>query len=326
MRTFAAAILATVSSAKVFTEMDFKFMNYVNKFGKSYKDVEEFNLRAALFAKWDAEIAVHQMNETTSTHDHNFLSDWTAAEKTSLLGLKNMVIEENPAPEFDNGLHAVGIPTSINWCTSSACNPIQNQGQCGSCWAFAAVATMESAHKIQHGSLYKLSEQNEVSCSSSFGNNGCNGGLAQYAWNYAKTNKLESESNYPYSSGTGITGTCKYNSSLGIGGVTSWANCGTSSSAIETCIATAPNAIAVEADTSYFQSYSSGIMTNAAACGTNLDHAIVAVGYNLTSNYFIVRNSWGTSWGLSGYANLSIIAYPGMCGMNKQVQNVTTTA
>ena len=129
------------------------------------------------------------------------------------------------------------------------------------------------------------------------------------AWNYAKTNKLESESNYPYSSGTGITGTCKYNSSLGIGGVTSWANCGTSSSAIETCIATAPNAIAVEADTSYFQSYSRGIMTNAAACGTNLDHAVVIVGYGTDSAgtaYYNVRNSWGTSWGEKGYMRLGI--------------------
>ena len=69
-----------------------------------------------------------------------------------------------------------------------------------------------------------------------------------------------------------------------------------------------------------------GVMTNASACGTNLDHAIVAVGYNQSSNYFIVRNSWGTGWGLSGYANLAMMAYPGMCGMYKQVQNVSVGA
>jgi cathepsin L len=182
MRTFAAALLAGITSA--ITQTDFEFLNYIAKFGKSYDNAEEFIMRSALFAKFDAEIKEINARETTSVHGHNFLSDWTAEEKVRLMGLKNMPIERKtnfPAEETE----AVGIPTSINWCTSGACNPIQDQGQCGSCWAFSAVAAMESAHKIFNGSLYKLSEQNLVSCSSLQGNLGCNGGMYARAWNYA---------------------------------------------------------------------------------------------------------------------------------------------
>ena len=82
MRTFAAAILASVTSA--ITQTDFEFLNYIAKFGKSYDNAEEFVMRSALFAKFDAEIKEINARETTSVHGHNFLSDWTAEEKAKL--------------------------------------------------------------------------------------------------------------------------------------------------------------------------------------------------------------------------------------------------
>lgn len=234
MRSFIATALVAVASARV-TQKDFEFINYMSQFGKSYASVEEFQMRAALYHKWDAEVKQINANEYTSTHGHNHLSDWTAEERTRLLGLKNMQIELQPQT-LDSELAA---PTSWNWVTAgNYVNPIQDQGQCGSCWAFAAAAAMESAHAIFQGSLYKLSEQNLVSCAGArYGNLGCNGGLQTQAWNYAKTNPLESETNYPYTSGTTMkTGSCSYNPSLGIGQVASYTACGTDTNSIINCI------------------------------------------------------------------------------------------
>lgn len=260
MRTFAAAVLTGLASAKVLSQVDYDFARYIAEFGKSYESLEEFNLRAEIFAQTDKEIKHHNINETTSSHGHSFLSDWTVDEKAKLLGY---VAEENAeeAPLFDHA--GLGYPASVDWVTAGKVNPIQNQGQCGSCWAFSAVAAMESAHAIKHGKLYKLSEQNFVSCV----RGGCNGGNYSTAWNYAKTNPIESESDYPYTSGRGVTGSCKYNKSKGIGGTTGYHSVGSSVDAMKTAIATQPVSVSIEADTNYFQSYKGGVLTNAAACG-----------------------------------------------------------
>lgn len=139
-------------------------MNFIAQHGKNYADLEEFNLRAELFRKFDADVKFYNATEQHSRHGHNFLSDMTAEEKTRLLGLKNMAQpERQPVTEVQL---PGALPATVNWCTAGKCNPIQNQGACGSCWAFSAAAAMESARAIFHGSLVKLSEQNFVSCSS----------------------------------------------------------------------------------------------------------------------------------------------------------------
>ena len=107
----------------------------------------------------------------SSTHGHNHLSDWTAEEKTRLLGLKN--IARDPAYDFGGEYFSVephanqSLPASVNWVTvtPAVVNPVKDQGQCGSCWAFSAVGAMESSMAIQYGTLYSFSEQNFVSCS-----------------------------------------------------------------------------------------------------------------------------------------------------------------
>jgi C1A family cysteine protease len=82
-------------------------------------------------------------------------------------------------------------------------NPVQNQGQCGSCWAFASTATIESAYAIAGNPLTKLSEQQFVNCDT--GANGCDGGNFPPAFNYAKTTKILKETQLPY---TGVEATC----------------------------------------------------------------------------------------------------------------------
>ena len=164
-----------------------------------------------------------------------------------------------------------------------------------------------------------------VSCSTK--NSGCNGGAFQNAWNYLKTSPQEWNSDYPYTSGAGVTGTCKYNSSLGkvATATTAYTNVSTSTyatvAAMQTAVALKPNSVAIEADTTYFQSYTSGIMSGT-ACGTSLDHAVVIVGYGTSSTgvaYWTVRNSWGTSWGESGYFQVQQSEGLGVCGINQDV-------
>ena len=135
--------------------------------------------------------------------------------------------------------------------------------------------------------------------------------------NYIKTHGQELETDYPY---TARTGTCKYSSTKGKVNVKSIANVGAKSVAqLKAAIATGPTSVTVEADRTVFQSYRSGIL-NSTACGTQLDHAITAIGYGTSStgqDYYIVRNSWGASWGDQGYINIAAVDGVGMCGIQQ---------
>jgi len=135
--------------------------------------------------------------------------------------------------------------------------------------------------------------------------------------NYIKTHGQELETAYPY---TARDGTCKYNASAGKVNVKTIASVAPKSvPALKAAIASGPTSVTVEADTSVFQGYKSGIL-NSTACGTNLDHAITAVGYGTSStgqDYYIVRNSWGASWGDQGYIMIAAVPGVGICGIQQ---------
>ncbi len=212
----------------------------------------------------------------------------------------------------------VGLPTSVDWRTS-AVTGVKNQGSCGSCWAFSATGAMEGINKIKTGSLISLSEQQLVDCSKAYGNNACNGGLMDNAFKYAKANKMETEADYPY---TGRAGTCTYSSAKGkvlLTGLTDvTANSG---SQLQAAVAQQPVSVAIEADKSVFQSYTGGIITST-TCGTSIDHGVLAVGYGSSSgtDYWIVKNSWGASWGEKGYVRIGRTTGggAGICGIQSQ--------
>lgn len=212
MRTFAAAVLAAVSSAKLLA-VETDFMEFIAKHGKSYTDMEEYTLRHERFMAIDEQIRKFNLYEKSSRHGHNFMSDFTQAEKDKMLGLKNMGAPRKTGSNVFQAPKNLTIPTSVDWrsVTPAVVNPVKDQGQCGSCWSFASTAVMESAHAIFKGTLYSLSEQNLVSCSFLQGNLGCNGGWYYYAWNYAVTHPLMTEAAYPYTSGTTTkAGSCVY--------------------------------------------------------------------------------------------------------------------
>jgi len=214
-------------------------------------------------------------------------------------------------------------PTSIDWRNYNGkdyVTPVKNQGQCGSCWAFATTGSLECRYAIAKGTLTSLSEQQLVDCSTSYGNYGCNGGWWYNAYKYIEaTGGLCTEAAYPY---TAKDGTCKASS------------CGTkyddmmnyysvpadNAADMETAAASGCMAVGVEADQSSFQFYSSGVLTG--LCGTNIDHGVTVVGYGTMSgtNYWTVKNSWGTSWGMQGYIlickDCNKNGNEGECGIN----------
>jgi C1A family cysteine protease len=211
-------------------------------------------------------------------------------------------------------------PPSYDWTENHVVNPIRDQGQCGSCWAFATTANAESVWAISKGRLYDLSEQFLVDCASGIGyfNQGCNGGQPDSALKYMIHNGQYLESVYPY---TATTDKCQtYASHIDIKFSSCYDVTPNNHAILQAAVRQNPVVIAIEADTRYFQFYSSGILTDSIKCGTDLDHAVEIVGYGTENgiDYWKVRNSWGESWGENGYVKIeksSSTNDPGVCGV-----------
>ena len=193
---------------------------------------------------------------------------------------------------------------TFDWRTHNVVNPVRNQGQCGSCWAFATTANAESVWAIHTGLLYDLSEQYLVDCATGIGylNMGCHGGNMDSAFKYMINNKQCNETEYPYVSGvTESKGNCHTCNEF-----THFSSCydvvPNNQVSLKNAVLKNPVVIGIEADTYYFQSYSSGILTSE-LCGTTIDHAVEIVGFGIDNGikYWTVRNSWGEDWGENGY-------------------------
>ncbi|CAK81048.1 unnamed protein product (macronuclear) [Paramecium tetraurelia] len=188
--------------------------------------------------------------------------------------------------QIDETIKSYNYPESIDW--STKLNPIKNQGQCGSCWSFSAVGAFEAYFIFTNGSNFSYSEQHLVDCDKY--SYGCNGGFAGNAIDYLNRNGAILEKNYPYAMKDQdcqkATGDTKAK------GRKTWT---TAEQAYE-AIAQYPISVSVHA--SNWKGYTEGVFNNCINTSTN--HAVVAVGYDKKGNW-LIRNSWGTGWGLQGH-------------------------
>lgn len=303
------AALGLKAQDQFMTPTDYEFMKYVSEYGKQYATRGEFDLRAGIFKETLKTIEEHNSSGQTHQLGLNHLSDYTHDEYKQMLGYKPNL---NPKRKQPLLLSEENLLTDINWVDQGAVTGVKNQGQCGSCWAFSTTGGIEGARQIAGSGLTSLSEENLVECSKR--NHGCQGGAMVLGFMYAETSPLMTEAAYPYTSGGGKSGSCKYEKSEGVGTVGGFEEVTPKSlSQMKAALAKGPVSVAVEADKSVFQHYRTGVVTGR-ACGTKLDHGVLAVGLGTEDgkDYFLVKNSWGPSWGAEGYLK---IGTDNVCGI-----------
>jgi len=291
------------------------WVDYKQQFGKTYNGDESDH--EATFTANKAAIEAQNAKGESLTFGYNMFTDMTHDQYVEAAGLGFLANRHGSLPNL--GLHEYNgeeLAASVDWSTQGAVTPVKDQGQCGSCWAFSTTGGMEGAWEIATGSLKSMSEQQLVDCSTQ--NAGCNGGSMELAFNYAKGTNVATESSYPY---TARDGSCKssFTTAIPRGGVTGYKNVGASTSSLKSAIANGPVSVAIEADQMAFQLYSGGILSS--GCGTNLDHGVLAVGY--TDSAFKVKNSWGASWGESGYLQISTSG--NTCGIHSDASYPTVS-
>ncbi|XP_041862278.1 procathepsin L [Melanotaenia boesemani] len=184
---------------------------------------------------------------------------------------------------------------------------VKDQGYCGSCWAFSTTGAIEGQLSKRTGQLISLSEQNLVDCSRPYGTHGCNGAWMANAYDYVVGNGLQATDTYPYTSLD--TQPCFYDSRLAVAHIKDYRFIpkGDEQALADAVATVGPITVAIDADHSSFLFYSSGIYDEPNCDPNHLSHAVLLVGYGSDDgqDYWIIKNSWGTSWGEGGYMRLT---------------------
>lgn len=287
------------------------FRDYVKTYNKNY-NFSEYNTRYHIFSN-NYNYILYKNNINNFTLGLNNFTDMSKSEfKTNYLNGLVLNNKSNFDFVYYNRSNS-SIPSSIDWRAAGLVTNVKDQGQCGSCWAFSTTGTVEGQHAKVKNNLVSLSEQNLVDCSSS--NYGCEGGWPSLAMGYIKQNGVDTEDSYGY---VGIDEQCNYNVSHVGSFVNNTVLIQRNMSDFYHALGTVgPISIAIDAEDD-FQFYKDGIYSST-MCNSDfgsLNHAVLAVGYSNFNgtNFIIVKNSWGSSWGMDGYIYMST-TIDNMCGM-----------
>ncbi|KAM9854940.1 pro-cathepsin H [Aulostomus maculatus] len=315
MRTLLLFALMTVASALHLSQQDVtQFQSWMVQYNKVY-NMEEYYNRIQIFSENKRKIDKHNEGNHSFTMALNQFSDMTFSEfrKSFLWSEPQNCSATKGKYSSSNGPY----PDSVDWRKKGKyVTDVKNQQNCGSCWTFSTTGCLESVTAIATGKLVPLSEQQLVDCAQDFNNHGCNGGLPSQAFEYIMYNKgLMTETDYPY---TAFEGICKYHAELAaafvkdVMNITEYDEMGM----VDAVATRNPVSFAFEV-TSDFMHYEQGVYTSTKCHSTpdQVNHAVLAVGYGEENgiSYWIVKNSWGTSWGMDGY--FLIERGKNMCGL-----------
>jgi len=300
-----------------------KFQEFEQKFGKVYSQ-EEYQRRLEIFTHNLLQMKqFRRVEEGSAVYSHlTPFADLTREEFAQRNGFKPALMQDSML-KLAKPLNTSGLPDSFDWRKKGAVNPVKNQQQCGSCWAFSAVANIEGAGFVENKKLLSLSEQELVDCDTKTGDEGCKGGLPSNAFKDMIQSKigLEAESDYPY---TASDGTCKATQSKEKAFIKDWVQISTDEDQIAaSLIKYGPLSIGINAGP--MQWYHGGVANPwSILCNPkSLDHGVAIVGFGVDGGkkYWTIRNSWGASWGEKGYYR--IIRGTGKCGLNTMVTSAT---
>ncbi|KAL3722575.1 hypothetical protein ACJRO7_034877 [Eucalyptus globulus] len=315
------------------TEDHRHFSLFKTRFGKSYASQEEHDHRFAVFRANLRRARRHQELDPSAVHGVTRFSDLTPSEfRRSHLGIRGglrLPKDANEAPLLPTD----DLPEDFDWRDHGAVTGVKNQGSCGSCWSFSATGALEGAHYLATGELVSLSEQQLVDCDHECDpdepgscDSGCNGGLMNSAFEYTlKAGGLMREGDYPY---TGTDrGTCKFDKSKIAVSVSNFSVVSLNEDQIAAnLVKNGPLAVAINAV--FMQTYIGGVSCPY-ICSKRLDHGVLLVGYGSAGYapirmkdkpYWIIKNSWGETWGENGY--YKICRGRNICGVDSMVSTV----
>lgn len=288
-----------------------EFSLFEQKYNKNYETLIELEKRFQIFKDNLRDIIIHNLDSKRNfSMGINQFTDLTSDEFrekyiTGLAIKKEVSVEVGSYGCKVFSSNAANAPVYIDWRAKGAVTSVKDQGQCGSCWTFSSTGAIEGAWAVSKRELVDLSEQQLVDCATgvAYGSHGCNGGQMDGAFKYVIQNGQCALTAYPY---TAKDDSCNSLCSPVVHISSCFDVKPNDQLSLKGAVAQQPVAIAIEADTRYFQSYSSGILTST-SCGTNLDHGVLIAGYGEENGqkYWLVKNSWGTTWGENGYVKIA---------------------
>jgi len=302
-----------VEGSQQVTSFEETWTAFKAKHGKTYINEDEEAIRKLVFAdnlkKVEMHNYLHSKGLKSFTMGTNKYSDMEHTEFVQMMnGLRrsNSTLLQGKRVTYMSPNVDLDLPTLVDWRNQGYVTDIKDQGQCGSCWAFSATGSLEGQHFRSTGKLVSLSEQNLVDCSTKYGNMGCNGGLMDAAFQYIKDNKgVDTEESYPYEA---KNDKCRFKADMVGATDAGFVDIPTNNEnkLMEAVATVGPVSVAIDANHASFFQYKSGIYDEP-ACTDNLDHGVLAVGYGTLNgqDYWLVKNSWGLSWGENGYVMMS---------------------